>query len=68
MRSGLVYGYIGLVEGLVQRVREEIGEAPAIATGEAAWQHDLLKQTEVFDTFAPLLTMDGIRRIFDLNR
>ena len=68
LRSGVVYGYIGLVEGLVRRVRDDIGDAPAIATGEATWLEDLLAQTEVFDAFAPLLTLDGIRRIYELNR
>jgi type III pantothenate kinase len=68
LRSGVVYGYIGLVEGLVGNLRDELGDAPAVATGEAAWLQELLAQTQVFDHFAPLLTLDGVRRIFEFNR
>ena len=66
MQAGFVYGYVGLVQGIVQRMRDEIG-APArvIATGGLA------------DLFAPLipeieavdhnLTLTGLRLIHELN-
>ncbi|MCB0217399.1 MAG: type III pantothenate kinase [Caldilineae bacterium] len=68
LRSGLVFGYIGLVEGLIERVRGEIGPSPAVATGDAPWLAALLAETHAFDDYAPLLTLDGLRRIHALNQ
>jgi type III pantothenate kinase len=67
LRSGLVFGYLGLVEGLLTRLRDELGPAPAIATGDAPWLAALLALTDVFEDHAPLLTLDGLRRIHALN-
>lgn len=64
LQSGLVFGYIGLVEGLVRRVHAEIGPAPVVATGETDWIPRLLEHTAVVDVYAPLLTLDGLRRIY----
>jgi type III pantothenate kinase len=63
LQSGLVFGYVGLIEGLVRRVRSEIGPAPVVATGEAILLDDLLRQTDVIEAYEPLLTLDGLRRI-----
>jgi len=65
LQSGLVYGYLGLVEGLVRRVRAEIGPAPVVATGDEPWVPGLLEHTGVVDAYDPLLTLDGLRRIYD---
>jgi type III pantothenate kinase len=65
MQSGLVFGYVGLVEGLVRRVREEVGPAPVVATGDEHWLESLIAQTDVIDAYEPLLTLDGLRRIYE---
>ncbi|MFN2115295.1 MAG: type III pantothenate kinase [Anaerolineae bacterium] len=66
LQSGLVFGYVGLIEGLVRRVREEIGaDAPVVATGDEHWLQALLGQTDVIDAYEPLLTLDGLRRIHE---
>lgn len=64
IQSGLYYGYVGLVEGILRRMKEELGEdlrvvatgglAPLIATG-----------TEMIDTIDDTLTLDGMRLIFE---
>jgi type III pantothenate kinase len=64
LQSGLVFGYLGLVEGLVERTRSEIGPAPVVATGEAAWVPTLLSLTSLVDAYDPRLTLDGLRRIY----
>jgi type III pantothenate kinase len=68
LQSGLVYGYLGLIEGLVARARVEIGPARVVATGDAPWLRDLLAHTDVVDAFEPLLTLDGLRRIHAHHR
>jgi type III pantothenate kinase len=67
MQSGLLYGYIGLVEGMVTRFRKELGnEMKTIATGGLA---ELVAQhTPALEIIAPWLTLDGLRLIYERNR
>src|SRR5512136_1677988 len=67
MQSGLLYGYVGLVEGMVARFRAELGDAmKVIATGGLA---DIVAQeTGVIETVAPWLTLDGLQMVWDLNK
>jgi type III pantothenate kinase len=67
MQSGLVLGYVGLIEGLVARLRAELGgRAKVVATGGMA--HILAEQTPVIEAVDPMLTLEGLRLIYDLNR
>ncbi len=67
IQSGLIFGYVGLVEGMVARFRAELGPSmKVIATGGLA---DLIaKETKVFDIIAPWLTLDGLKIVWELNR
>lgn len=66
MQSGLLFGYVGLVEGMVARFRAELGPAmKVIATGGLA--EVIARETEVIDIIAPWLTLDGLRIIWGLN-
>ncbi len=65
MQSGLVLGYVGLVEGLVTRIRREVGEARVIATGGLSSVIGPL--TECVDEVDPWLTLDGLRLIAERN-
>jgi type III pantothenate kinase len=68
VRSGIVYGYAGQVDGIVRRLRAELGvEAPVIATGGLA-HHLVPSFTETVDTVDDLLTLEGLRLIWELNR
>ncbi len=66
MQSGLLFGYVALVEGMVARFRRELGEEMrVIATGGLA--EILATETEVIEIVAPWLTLDGLRIIWQLN-
>ena len=67
MQSGLIFGYVAMVEGMVERFRKELGpQMKTIATGGLA---DLVaKETAVIQIHAPWLTLDGLRLIWELNR
>ena len=66
MQSGLFYGYVGLVEGLVGRIRLELGEAAAcVATGGLA--HIIAPETTVIQHVEPDLTLHGLRIVWDRN-
>lgn len=66
LQSGLVFGYAGLVEGLVARFRAEIGEhAKVIATGGVV--EDLARLLDVIDVVDERLTLTGLRLIHEQN-
>ena len=66
MQSGLIYGYIGLVEGLIQRIREEIGgEAVVVATGGLS--EVLAPLTKEIEEIDADLTLEGLRIIMERN-
>ncbi len=67
MQSGLLYGYVSMVEGMVTRFRAELGpKMKVIATGGLA--ELVAGETSVVDVIAPWLTLDGLRIIWELNR
>ncbi len=67
MQSGLLFGYVCLVEGMVARFRGELGpDMKVIATGGLA--EIVARETDVFQIIAPWLTLDGLRIVWELNR
>jgi type III pantothenate kinase len=66
MQSGIIFGYVGLVEGLVAQIKRELGkEARVIATGGFA--ELIAKETKVIELVTPDLTLIGLRIIHELN-
>ncbi len=67
MQSGLLYGYVGLVEGMVGRFRKELGEdMRVIGTGGLA--PVIADETTVIEIVDPWLTLEGLRQIWLLNQ
>lgn len=65
MQSGLYHGYIGLVDGILERVLNELGKARVIATGGLA---PLIGKGSKFITeIDDMLTLEGLRIIWDRN-
>jgi type III pantothenate kinase len=67
LQSGLVYGFAGQVDGIVERIREELGaEAQTVATGGLA---DLIvPHARTLATIDPFLTLEGVRIVWERNR
>lgn len=67
MQSGLIFGWAGLVEGIVGRIHKELGEkAMVVATGGYA---DIIAQeTKAIDEVNSNLTLIGVKVIHDMNR
>ncbi|HEX8967320.1 MAG TPA: type III pantothenate kinase [Chloroflexota bacterium] len=66
LRSGWVYGYVGLVEGLVTRIKAQLGsDALVIATGGLA--DYVVAETSIVDTHDPMLTLKGLRLYYERN-
>ena len=67
IQSGLVFGYVGLVEGLLARIRAELPTpATVIATGGLG--HTIAPLTPAIDAYDPWLTLAGVRAVYQLNR
>ena len=66
IQSGLLYGYVSLVEGMVERFRAELGqEMKVIGTGGLAPL--IAEETKAIEILAPWLTLDGLRLVWELN-
>lgn len=62
IQSGIIFGYAGLVDGMVQRMKSEMGgDVKVIATGGLALLMHRVAQS--IETVEPLLTLDGLRII-----
>ena len=67
MKSGIYWGYVGLIEGLVARIRTEHGGAmQVVATGGLAPIY--AEASDVIDPVDSDLTLRGLALIYDLNR
>ena len=67
MQSGVMFGYVGLIENLVSRIRRELdGHVKVVATGGLA--NVIAKETGVIDEVNSNLTLIGLRFIYEMNR
>jgi type III pantothenate kinase len=67
MQSGIVFGYIGLIEGLITRIQAELDEkARVVAVGGFATL--MVRATNLIDEINPDLTLIGLRLIYNMNR
>ena len=66
MQAGIIYGYAGLVDGIVERMKKELSpDARVVATGGLA---ELVSQeTKTIQEIKPHLTLEGLRLLYDLN-
>ena len=68
MQSGIFWGYVSLVEGVITRIIAELDpeKTQVIATGGLAVHFD--QHTDVIDRIIPNLTLDGLRVMYGLNK
>jgi type III pantothenate kinase len=67
LQSGLLFGYVGLVDGMVARFRAELGaEMKTIGTGSLV--ELIAHETKSIDVVEPWLALQGLKIIYDLNR
>jgi len=67
LQSGIIFGYVGLVEGIVARMKKELGgQAKVIGTG--GYAASIAAETNIIEKVDPDLTLRGLRLVFDMNR
>jgi len=67
MQSGIVFGYVGLIEGIVARIEQELGEkTTVVATG--GYAELIAEETTVINEVNPDLTLIGLKLIYIMNK
>ncbi len=67
MQSGLFYGYVGLVDGIVSRMKQEVRDTPYVmATGGLAGL--VAPHSQTIDEVDNCLTLEGLRILYERNR
>jgi len=67
MQSGLFFGYLALVDGVVRRMQQEMG-GTKVVVGTGGLAHLILADSETVDRVDPLLTLTGLRLLYERNR
>ncbi|SDZ66268.1 type III pantothenate kinase [Evansella caseinilytica] len=67
MQSGILYGFVGQVEGIVKRMKQEANADPTVvATGTMAGL--IANESDVIDIVDPFLTLKGLQMIYEKNK
>src|SRR4051794_1057152 len=66
IQSGFVFGFAGMIDGIVGRIEEELGPARLLATGGLA--SVVVPFTETIDEVDDMLTLKGLRLIYERNK
>ncbi|MCZ7383686.1 MAG: type III pantothenate kinase [Candidatus Methanoperedens sp.] len=67
MQSGVMFGYAGLVEGVVSRIEKELGEK-ATVIGTGGYGAIVARETSVINIVNPDITLIGLRMIYQMNQ
>ena len=67
IQSGILFGYVGLIEGIVMRMKAELGEDTKVI-GTGGYSAIIARETDVIDKVDQDLTLEGLRLIHELNK
>lgn len=67
LQSGLIYGYVGQVEYIVARMKEEMREKNVKVVATGGFSHLIASETKVIDVIDGMLTLKGLRIIYEKN-
>jgi type III pantothenate kinase len=67
MQSGLIFGYVSLIEGMVRRIKAEMNSDPIQIIGTGGLITRIVPHTDIVNHVEPWLTLTGLRVIYELN-
>ena len=67
LQSGLLYGYVGQVNYIVERMREEMGEPNATVVATGGFAHLIAQESKTIQHIDGLLTLKGLRMVYEKN-
>lgn len=68
LQSGMYYGYVGLVKHIVQKMKQEQGRQDAIVVATGGMALLISEESKVIDKLDGLLTLKGLRMIYERNK
>ena len=68
LQAGVIYGYIGQVDYLVQRFRKELGAPDALVVATGGMARLVAEEDGTIDKLDGILTLKGLRLIYERNR
>ena len=68
LQSGMFYGYVGLVRNIVRKMKQELGREDAVVVATGGMALMLHEESKCIDKLDGLLTLKGLRMIYELNR
>ncbi|ADL08799.1 type III pantothenate kinase [Thermosediminibacter oceani] len=67
MQAGIFYGYVGLVDHIVERMKKEMGEDNVFVVATGGLASLICSETRTVDKVDPMLTLEGLRIIYEKN-
>ena len=67
MQAGIVFGFAGLVEYIVKKIKTELGVKDVLTVATGGFSGIIAKETKCIDVIDKMLTLNGLKYLYDLN-
>ena len=67
MQAGIVFGFAGLVEYIVKKIKKELKTSDVMTIATGGFSETIAKETGCIDVIDKMLTLDGLKYLYDLN-
>lgn len=67
MQAGIVFSFAGLVDFIVKKIKKELGTQDVLTIATGGFSETIAKETTCIDIIDKLLTLNGLKYLYDLN-
>ena len=68
MQAGIIYGFAGLVENIVKKIKDELGDQDVQVVATGGMGEVIAKEVSCINKTDRMLTLEGLKRIYDMNK